>query len=224
MADFERTRTATEWRDETVYYRRPPGPWWLLGLLLVPLALAGLGWSLFHKAVPSVSMPSAPSVSVPSVSVPSVTAPSVSMPSVSVPSVSVPSVSVPSVSVPAGTGACATLAADVTGLLTAPVEFETDGYTLTGGAQQMLSAVADKLKACPDAKVAVTGYTDNTGNDAINIPLSGNRATSVANYLEAQGVPAGEITAKGMGAASPVAGNDTDAGRAKNRRVEIAVS
>ena len=75
-----------------------------------------------------------------------------------------------------------------------------------------------------EIKVAVTGYTDNTGNDAINIPLSGNRATSVANYLEAQGVPAGEITAKGMGAASPVAGNDTDAGRAKNRRVEIAVS
>ena len=209
MADFERTRTATEWRDETVYYRRPPGLWWLLGLLLIPLALAGLGLNFLHKAVPSVSMPSAPSVSVPSVSVPSV---------------SVPSVSVPSVSVPAGAGACATLAADVTGLLTAPIDFETDGYTLTGGAQQMLSAVADKLKACPDAKVAVTGYTDNTGNDAINIPLSGNRATSVANYLEAQGVPAGEITAKGMGAASPVAGNDTDAGRAKNRRVEIAVS
>ena len=85
-------------------------------------------------------------------------------------------------------GACANLQADVTGLLSTPINFDTDGFTLTEGAQQVLNPVADKLKSCSDFSVVVSGYTDNTGDDAINIPLSANRAKSVADYLVSQGV------------------------------------
>jgi peptidoglycan-binding protein ArfA len=87
-----------------------------------------------------------------------------------------------------------------------------------------LTQVADKLKACPNAKVAVVGHTDNTGNDAINIPLSGNRAKSVADYLISQGVLAGSIASSGVGSAQPIASNDTPDGQAQNRRVDITVS
>ena len=89
---------------------------------------------------------------------------------------------------------------------------------------QLLSQVADKIKACPDAKIAVKGYTDNSGNDAINQPLSENRAKSVADFLVSQGVAAGNVTSQGFGSANPVAPNDTPEGKAQNRRVEIAVS
>ena len=79
----------------------------------------------------------------------------------------------------------------------------------------MLTQVADKLKACPNAAVAVDGHTDNTGNDAINIPLSGNRAKSVADYLVAQGVAGGQPSPRrGVGcgpARSP--SNDTPDGQ-----------
>jgi len=124
----------------------------------------------------------------------------------------------------APSGDCASLQSDIKAALTGPINFETDGFTLTPATQQMLTAVAAKIKACPQAKIAVTGYTDNTGNDGINIPLSNNRAKSVGDYLVSQGVSAGEVTTSGQGAANPVASNDTDAGRAQNRRVEITVS
>ena len=88
----------------------------------------------------------------------------------------------------------------------------------------MLTKVADKLKACPDSKAAVGGYTDNTGDDAINIPLSENRAKSVGDFLISQGVTGANVTSKGYGAANPIASNDTPDGRAQNRRVEITIS
>lgn len=126
---------------------------------------------------------------------------------------------------PATTGGdCGSLQADITSALNAPINFETDGFTLTPATKQMLTAVAAKIKACPQAKIAVTGYTDNTGNDGINIPLSNNRAKSVGDYLVSQGLSASGVSTSGRGAANPVASNDTAAGRAQNRRVEITVS
>jgi len=95
------------------------------------------------------------------------------------------------------------LQADISGLIATPINFQTDGFSLTAGSQSQLTQVADKLKACPNAKVAVVGHTDNTGNDAINIPLSGNRAKSVADYLISQRVPAGSITSSGLPSRSP---------------------
>jgi peptidoglycan-binding protein ArfA len=119
---------------------------------------------------------------------------------------------------------CANLQADISGLLRTPINFETDGFTLTAGTEQMLTQVANRLTACPDSRVAVNGFTDNTGNDAINIPLSGNRAKSVADFLVAQGVAGDHVTSQGMGSANPIASNDTPEGKAQNRRVEITVS
>jgi peptidoglycan-binding protein ArfA len=121
-------------------------------------------------------------------------------------------------------GPCATLQADVTALLRTPINFSTDGFTLAPDSRQQVSQVAGKLKACPDVKVAVAGYTDNSGNDAINVPLSASRAKAVADALISDGVAAGAVTSRGAGSADPVANNGTPEGRAQNRRVEITVS
>ena len=119
---------------------------------------------------------------------------------------------------------CANFQADISGLLRTPINFETDGFTLTAGTEQMLTQVANRLKACPDSRVAVNGFSDNAGNDGITIPLSGNRAKSVADFLVSQGVVGDHVTSQGMGSANPIASNDTPDGRAQNRRVEITVS
>lgn len=131
----------------------------------------------------------------------------------------------PSTPAPApASGACSTLQADITALLKTPINFRTDGFTLTSGSQQELTQIADKLKACPDPKVSVVGHTDSSGNDAINVPLSNNRAKSVADYLVSQGVAGDRVTSTGVGASQPIAPNDTPAGKAQNRRVDITVS
>jgi peptidoglycan-binding protein ArfA len=118
--------------------------------------------------------------------------------------------------------ACVNVSADIKAL--GPITFPTDGFTLTPADEQTLNHVADKLKACAGAKVTINGYTDNTGSDAINLPLSANRAAAVADYLLAQGVTGDQLTAKGLGSAGPVADNGGPDGQAQNRRVEIVVS
>jgi peptidoglycan-binding protein ArfA len=125
---------------------------------------------------------------------------------------------------PIAAAGCANLAADVAGLLRVPVTFATDGFTVAAGSQQVLTQVAQKVSACPDSRVAVAGYTDDTGNDVINGPLSRNRAQSVADFLISQGVAGDRVTSQGLGSADPIASNGTAEGRAQNRRVEIAVS
>jgi peptidoglycan-binding protein ArfA len=122
------------------------------------------------------------------------------------------------------TGTCSTLQADVSALLKEPITFDTDGFTLEWDSQKLLGQVAAKLEACPGAKVAVVGYTDDTGDDASNVTLSASRASSVATALVSDGVPRAVVTSRGAGASNPVAANDTLAGRAQNRRVEIIVS
>jgi peptidoglycan-binding protein ArfA len=126
-------------------------------------------------------------------------------------------------SAPSG-GTCATLQADITALLRTPINSTTDGFALAADSPHFMSQIAQKVKACPNAKLAVIGHTDNTGNDAINVPLSAIRAKSVADALVSDGVASVEVTSRGAGSAEPVAGNDTAAGRAQNRRVEITVS
>lgn len=125
---------------------------------------------------------------------------------------------------PSPAGDCGNLQADVTAAMSAPVRFVTNGYTLAPGTREQLSRVAEKVKGCHNARVAVNGYTDNTGNDGINVPLSAARAKSVADFLVAHGVPANSVTSKGFGSADPVASNATPDGRAQNRRVAITVS
>ena len=105
-----------------------------------------------------------------------------------------------------------------------PITFANDGFSLTPADDQILTQVADKLKACPTAHATINGYTDNSGAEAINIPLSSQRAGTVADFLVAHGVPRAQLIVKGLGSVNPIAANDTVEGRAKNRRVEIVVS
>jgi outer membrane protein OmpA-like peptidoglycan-associated protein len=73
----------------------------------------------------------------------------------------------------------------------------------------------------PTMRVRIIGHTDSTGNDAINNPLSVDRAHSVRDYLAARGVSPTRVETEGRGSREPVADNGSDAGRAQNRRVEI---
>ena len=127
------------------------------------------------------------------------------------------------VKVVAAAGSCDNLQADITAALRSPIAYQTEGSGLAAASKAELSAVAAAIKACPDAKVTVTGHTDNTGDDEINVPLSKNRAEVVADYLVSQGVPAGSVSADGAGSSQPVTSNATADGRAQNRRTEITV-
>jgi len=88
----------------------------------------------------------------------------------------------------------------------------------------ILDRFAQTLNENPATTVRITGHTDSTGSDAINDPLSVNRAASTRNHLTARGVNAQRIAIDGRGSREPIADNSTDAGRAKNRRVEIYVA
>ncbi|HEY0957409.1 MAG TPA: OmpA family protein [Roseateles sp.] len=76
----------------------------------------------------------------------------------------------------------------------------------------------------PGVRVSIVGHTDSTGSDAINDPLSRERAMAVRDYLGARGVAPSRMSVTGRGSHEPVAGNDTESGRAANRRVEIFLS
>jgi outer membrane protein OmpA-like peptidoglycan-associated protein len=104
------------------------------------------------------------------------------------------------------------------------VLFDTGKYSLKPGAREKLAKVAGILLAYPGLNIAVGGYTDNVGGDAMNQTLSENRAGSVRDYLVTEGVAANSVTAKGFGNTLPVATNDNSTGRQQNRRVELLVS
>ena len=86
-----------------------------------------------------------------------------------------------------------------------------------------LTSVATVMKEYDKYVAVIIGYTDSTGGDKINLPLSQARAESVASYLEQQGVPGNRLVAYGAGSQSPIASNATAEGRALNRRVEITL-
>src|SRR5579871_2357701 len=102
--------------------------------------------------------------------------------------------------------------------------FDFNKYTLKPGARETMAKVAGILLAYPGLKIQLEGHTDSIGSDEYNQKLSEQRANSVRDYLTQQGVPAANVTAIGLGKANPVASNDTDAGRQRNRRVEMVVS
>jgi outer membrane protein OmpA-like peptidoglycan-associated protein len=82
---------------------------------------------------------------------------------------------------------------------------------------------AQTLVENPKSTARIIGHTDSSGSDAINDPLSVNRATSVRKYLGAHGVAAHRVAVDGRGSSEPIAANTTEAGRARNRRVDIFV-
>ena len=101
------------------------------------------------------------------------------------------------------------------------VSFDTNQAQLKPALLPVLDSVAKALNEHPELRAKSIGYTDNTGNNAINQPLSQRRASAVTQYLSSQGVASSRLTSEGMGSANPVGDNNTPEGRALNRRVEL---
>ncbi len=103
------------------------------------------------------------------------------------------------------------------------IEFETGNATLTPAGRQVLDLLAPVLQGLPGGGFEVTGHTDAQGARAANVALSAARAEAVKDYLVGKGLAAARIATAGAGPDRPVAGNDTPAGRARNRRIELRV-
>ena len=101
------------------------------------------------------------------------------------------------------------------------VAFEANGYALKPGLRGVLDPFAGLLAGDRGAQLTVVGHTDNRGPDAVNNPLSLDRAQSVRDYLVGRGLSPLQIRTEGRGAREPIADNASEAGRARNRRVEI---
>lgn len=101
------------------------------------------------------------------------------------------------------------------------VHFDTESATLDAAARQRLDDVAAVLSRNPDVEIEIAGHADSRGPDAYNQQLSVRRAESARDYLAQQGIDVARMTARGYGESQPIASNDTAAGQAKNRRVEL---
>jgi outer membrane protein OmpA-like peptidoglycan-associated protein len=108
-------------------------------------------------------------------------------------------------------------------LIMRDLQFASNSAVLGSGAQGRLAPLAAFLAKQPDTRIQIAGHTDSQGADAFNMDLSARRAASVGAYLSSTGVNAARISSVGMGEAAPVATNDTAAGRAINRRVEVTI-
>ena len=104
------------------------------------------------------------------------------------------------------------------------VLFDFGKYTLRPETREKLAKVSGIVLAHPGLRLDVEGHTDSIGSDDFNQKLSENRAATVREYLIAQGINGDSVTARGLGKTQPIAPNDTNANRQKNRRVEMVVS
>ena len=101
------------------------------------------------------------------------------------------------------------------------ISFDTGRYDIKPSLRPILDQFAQGLSQQPSMEVRIVGHTDSTGSDAINNPLSVNRAQSARNHLVSRGVDSGRIAIDGRGAREPIADNNTEQGRARNRRIDI---
>ena len=125
-----------------------------------------------------------------------------------------------------GTGVGVTQTADNRLKLDIPadISFDVGRSAVKANLAGVLNQFANTLNANPVTTVAIVGHTDSTGSDAVNNPLSLDRANSARDYLIARGVAVARFSTEGRGSREPVADNSTAEGRAKNRRVEIYVA
>lgn len=103
------------------------------------------------------------------------------------------------------------------------ITFATDSYTIRPNFEPVLESVSTVLYKFTDTRLRVTGHTDSTGSRDYNYDLSNRRATSVSNYLASTGIDQNRLISQGMGPDQPIASNDTESGRASNRRVELQI-
>jgi outer membrane protein OmpA-like peptidoglycan-associated protein/tetratricopeptide (TPR) repeat protein len=101
--------------------------------------------------------------------------------------------------------------------------FDVNSFGLKPESQVELDNVIRLMKDNPTLKIQIGGHTDNVGKSADNLKLSNDRAQSVVNYLTANGIAAARLTFKGYGSTEPVTDNNSEEGRAKNRRTELKV-
>jgi len=126
----------------------------------------------------------------------------------------------------AGTGVEVTQTADNRLKLEIPsdVSFASGRYDIKPELRPVLDRLAQGLAEHPVTRINIVGHSDSSGSDAVNNPLSVNRAAAVRDYLVPRGVASSRITVDGRGSREPIADNATADGRAKNRRVEIFVA
>ncbi|MFT5520426.1 MAG: outer membrane protein OmpA-like peptidoglycan-associated protein [Enterobacterales bacterium] len=104
------------------------------------------------------------------------------------------------------------------------ITFDTARSDLQSSFMEVLNSIILVLNQYPDTLLNIEGHTDSVGSDNANLTLSNQRANAVAQYLTSQGVANSRVSSRGAGEQYPVASNDTDAGRALNRRVELSIS
>ncbi len=104
------------------------------------------------------------------------------------------------------------------------VLFGFDKSELTEASRSSIRELAGVLKDYPDTDVMVQGHTDSKGSDSYNQTLSEKRANAVANYLRQLNIPSSRLTVVGYGETMPIASNDTEEGRAENRRVTFVIT
>lgn len=123
----------------------------------------------------------------------------------------------------AGTGVAVTQTPDNQLKLNIPsdISFDTGRANIKPNLQPILDQFAHGLSNQPNTEIRIVGHTDSTGSDAINNPLSVNRAVSARDYLVARGVDSRRIQIDGRGSYEPIADNNSFEGRARNRRIEM---
>ncbi len=108
--------------------------------------------------------------------------------------------------------------------LKSDILFDTNSAELKSASSNNITQIAQILKKYPENQITVVGHTDNKGSDSHNVSLSQKRAASVATRIVASGVPASYVTQEGMGKSQPIADNQSEAGRSRNRRVELVIT
>ena len=104
------------------------------------------------------------------------------------------------------------------------IKYATNSAEITGASKYILEELIGFLKENPTVRIEVQGHTDNVGRMEDNMALSRNRALTVVDYLTGHGIKAARLTGKGFGPTVPVASNDTEAGRAENRRTTFVIN
>ena len=130
-------------------------------------------------------------------------------------------ISVKPATAPVDTSVCQQLFSDL--LAKGSIRFESGRAAIDPDSTGLLDRLIETAMRCPAANIEIAGHTDGDGEDAFNQALSEKRAQAVADYLVKAGLPADRFTAVGYGSTQPIASNDTDEGKAQNRRIEFLV-
>jgi OOP family OmpA-OmpF porin len=132
-----------------------------------------------------------------------------------------PEISVKPAAAPVDATVCQQLFAELLGK--ARIRFESRKADIVADSTGLLDRLIETALRCPNAEIEIAGHTDTDGDQAANQTLSEKRAQAVADYLVKAGLPANRFLPVGYGSAQPIAGNDTEDGKAQNRRIDFVV-